>query len=60
MGYHDLEPEAFLFSVAVRQTNSAEEAALFDKWLSMNAEKTKRLISAQKQGELFPLKKEEG
>ena len=56
MGYHDLEPEAFIFSVAVQQTNSAEEAALFEKWLNMNAEKTKRLISAQKQGELLPPK----
>ena len=52
MGYHDLRPEAFLFSVAVQQTNTAEDAFLFDKWLQENAEKTKRLISAQKQGEL--------
>lgn len=45
MGYHDLEPEAFLFSVAVRQTNSAEEAALFEKWLKETTEKAKRLAS---------------
>ena len=51
MGYNDLRPEAFLFSVAVQQTNTAEDAFLFDQWLQENAEKTKRLISAQIQGE---------
>lgn len=49
MGYHDLEPEAFLFSVAVQQTNSAEEAALFDKWLKETTEKAKRLAPGMKE-----------
>ena len=49
MGYHDLEPEAFMFSVAVRQTNSAEEAALFEKWLTETTEKAKRLASGAKE-----------
>ena len=43
MGYHDLEPEAF-FSVEVRQTNSAEDAYLFRKWIDEQGEKAKRLM----------------
>lgn len=35
MGYHDLEPVAFLVSEAVRNTNTAEEAALYDQWIRM-------------------------
>ena len=45
MGYHDLKPEAFILSVAVQETNTAEDAALFDKWLKESAEKAKRLAS---------------
>lgn len=45
MGYHDLEPEAFIFSVAVQETNTAEDAALFDKWLRECKEKAKKLAS---------------
>ena len=48
MGYHDLTPEAFL-TVAVRQTNSSEEALLFQQWLDKTAEITKRLIEERKQ-----------
>lgn len=56
MGYHDLEPEAFLFSVAVQQTNSAEEATLFEQWLEETREKVKRLASAQKTQGATPIK----
>jgi len=35
MGYHDIEPVAFLISEAVRNTNTAEEAALYDQWIRM-------------------------
>ena len=34
MGYHDLEPVAFLISEAVRNTNTAEEAALYEQWIN--------------------------
>lgn len=52
MGYHDLKPEAFILSVAVQETNTAEDAALFDKWLKESVEKAKRLASgAWKQDE---------
>lgn len=49
MGYHDLKPEAFILSVAVQETNTAEDAALFDKWLKESAEKAKRLASGSKE-----------
>lgn len=39
MGYHDIEPVAFLISEAVRSTNTAEEAALYDQWIRMCNEK---------------------
>ena len=39
MGYHDLEPVAFLISEAVRNTNTAEEAALYDQWIRKCNEK---------------------
>lgn len=45
MGYHDLKPEAFVLSIAVQETNTAEDAALFDKWLKESAKKAKRLAS---------------
>lgn len=35
MGYHDLSPIAFLVSDAVRETNTAEDAALYEQWLLM-------------------------
>ena len=54
MGYHDLAPEAFILSVAVQETNTAEDAFLFDKWLRENKEKTNRLISAQIKGDSHP------
>ena len=47
MGYHDLEPEAFVLSVAVQQTNSAEEATEFQKWLDKCREKV-RAFSEEK------------
>ena len=34
MGYHDLEQVAFLISEAVRNTNTAEEAALYEQWIN--------------------------
>lgn len=43
MGYHDLAPEAFIFSVAVQETNTAEDAALFENWLKGCKEKVKAL-----------------
>ena len=55
MGYHDLEPEAFIFSVAVQQTNSAEEALLFQEWMDKMSEKTKSLTSAH-DARLRPIK----
>lgn len=39
MGYHDLSPVAFLVSDAVRETNTAEDAALYDQWLRKNHER---------------------
>jgi hypothetical protein len=39
MGYFDLEPVAFLVSEAVRNTNTAEEAALYDQWIRKCNEK---------------------
>ena len=47
LGYHDLEPEAFVLSVAVQQTNSAEEATEFQKWLD-NCSKKVRAFSEEK------------
>jgi hypothetical protein len=41
MGYHDLNPISFLVSEAVRDTNTAEEAALYESWLRMCKEKVK-------------------
>lgn len=43
MGYHDLAPEAFIFSVAVQETNTAEDAALFENWLKGCKERVKAL-----------------
>ena len=48
MGYHDLTPEAFL-TIAVQQTNTAEDAFLFQEWLNKTTEITKRLIEDRKQ-----------
>ena len=39
MGYHDLSPVAFLVSDAVKETNTAEDAALYEQWLRMCNEK---------------------
>jgi len=39
MGYHDLSPIAFLTSDAVKETNTAEDAALYEQWLMMCHEK---------------------
>ena len=39
MGYHDISPVAFLISEAVRNTNTAEEAALYDQWIRKCNEK---------------------
>ena len=39
MGYHDIEPVAFLISEAVQNTNTAEEAALYDQWIRKCNEK---------------------
>ena len=44
MGYHDLEPEAFVLSVAVQQTNSAEEATLFENWLDKSMKKARAML----------------
>ena len=41
MGYHDLSPWAFLTSEAVRETNTAEDAALYESWLRKCKEKVK-------------------
>lgn len=43
MGYHDIEPVAFLVSEAVRDTNTAEDAALYESWLRRCKEKVKAL-----------------
>lgn len=47
MGYHDLSPVAFLVSEAVRETNTAEDAALYEKWLKECREKLKKLATDQ-------------
>ena len=44
MGYHDLNPISFLVSEAVRDTNTAEEAALYERWL---IDCKKKLASSQ-------------
>jgi len=45
MGYHDLAPEAFIFSVAVQETNTAEDAAEYDKWLIDTMKKARSLCA---------------
>ena len=46
MGYHDVAPEAFIFSVALQETNSAEDANDFQKWLD-NCRKKVRAFSEE-------------
>lgn len=41
MGYHDVAPEAFIFSVALQETNSAEDATEFQKWLDKCRQKVR-------------------
>lgn len=45
MGYHDLAPEAFIFSVAVQETNTAEDAADYEKWLEYTRKKARSLCA---------------
>ena len=47
MGYHDLEPVAFLISEAVRNTNTAEEAALYDNWIRKCNEKLDKILNGK-------------
>lgn len=55
MGYHDLEPIAFLISEAVRNTNTAEEAALYDNWIRKCNEKLygKKKLATDQSNEFF-------
>ena len=43
MGYHDLNPISFLTSEAVRDTNTAEDAAMYELWLRMAKEKIRAM-----------------
>lgn len=47
MGYHDLSPWAFLVSEAVRDTNTAEDAAMYEQWLMKCNQKLKKLATDQ-------------
>lgn len=43
MGYHDLNPISFITSEAVRDTNTAEEAAMYEVWLRKCKEKVRAM-----------------
>lgn len=55
MGYHDLNPISFLISDAVRNTNTAEEAALYDQWIRTCNEKLygKKKLATDQSNEFF-------
>lgn len=43
MGYHDLNPISFITSDAVRETNTAEDAAMYEMWLMKNKERIRAM-----------------